>query len=326
MELSPRQVTAFAEALAVDGDVAFGELATALYLHAYPSLPPGAAADASPSDAEALLTAASDAGTAAGAALDPASTRRFLHAVFPSGARLDGRELSDAQADAYMRFLDADGDGTVTAPDVARWLRASSALRDTLCASAVPPPVATDVAVAAESRPDYANSGFTQWRLLLRREFQMFAHDRQQLMTVCAMTIIIPLFLGGMYWRIKHTQENFTNLVAALFLSCLFAGVLPLNTTMMTFPNEVVIVKREFGNGCYSTKSYYGSKATFLSLVRGGQSVLVSLIIYFMSGIYPRPLTFDNVVVFFFARAFMRRDGMHANACALIFSRLTRQL
>jgi hypothetical protein len=299
MSLSPRQVAALTEALAVDGDVAFGELATTLYLHAYPSLPPGAAdADAPSSFAPETLLAAAAPGAAS---MEPEATRRFLRAVFPLGARLDGRELTDAQADAYARFLDADADGAVTAPDVARWLRASAALRDTLCASAAPALVTTGDAVAAESRPDYANNGFTQWRLLLRREFQMLSHDRQQVATICGMTILIPLFLGGMYWRIEHTQGNFTNLVAALFLSCLFAGILPLNTTMMTFPTEQVIVKREYGNGCYNSLSYYASKASFLSLARGGQSVVVAQIIYFMAGIYPTPLTFGNVVVFFFA-------------------------
>ncbi len=78
----------------------------------------------------------------------------------------------------------------------------------------------------------------------------MLAHDKRQLVTIFVMTILIPLFLGalyaqwlvdwaslapyccnsvcarvgGMYWRIKQTQPNFTNLVAALFLSCLFTG------------------------------------------------------------------------------------------------------
>ena len=161
------------------------------------------------------------------------------------------------------------------------------------------PPVDADGAARIKEARPYATSGLTQWRLLLKREFLMLAHDRRQLTTMAAMSVIIPLFLGGMYFRIHLTQANFTNLVAALFLSCLFAGVLPLNMTMMSFPSEQVIIKREYHNGCFSSAAYYASKALFLSLTRGGQSVLVAMVIYFMAGVYPRPLEFSNVLVFF---------------------------
>ena len=163
---------------------------------------------------------------------------------------------------AYARFLDADGDGTAAAPDVARWLRGCAALRALLQAPApqhAPAETEQDIGLGA-SRPAYANSGWTQWCaplacayarlrwhqtclryhrvanwhasrhvlavrwLLLRREFQMLAHDRRQLITIAAMTVLIPVFLGFMYFRIEQTQKNFTNLVAALFLSCLFSG------------------------------------------------------------------------------------------------------
>ena len=60
-------------------------------------------------------------------------------------------------------------------------------------------------------------------------------------------------------------------------------------------------MKREYSNGCYSSASYYAAKAFFLCLARGGQSVVVSLIIYVMAGIYPRPWSFENLVIFFFA-------------------------
>jgi hypothetical protein len=36
----------------------------------------------------------------------------------------------------------------------------------------------------------------------------MLFHDKQQVLTIKMMTLIIPLFLGGMYWRIDHTQAR----------------------------------------------------------------------------------------------------------------------
>ena len=168
------------------------------------------------------------------------ATRSFVRAAFPAGLRLDGAELTEQQLAAFERLLDYDGDGAVTQPDVERWLRSGAALKAALSAAppSVIPTAGAKSAREAHSWPAYANSGFMQWRLLIGREFKMLAHDKVQLFTIVLMSILITLFLGGMYWRIDQTQANFTNLVAALFLSCLFAGVLPLNITMMTFPRH----------------------------------------------------------------------------------------
>ena len=70
---------------------------------------------------------------------------------------------------------------------------------------------------------------------------------------------------------------------------------------MMAFPQEQVIVKREYSNGCFSAVAYYASKSTFLSVARGGQSVAIALLIYGMAGIYPRPFEFGNLVIYFCA-------------------------
>ena len=263
MGLAPEQAVAFVDTVAVQGVVSFGDLTTALYavpsrplpverclrvclharrfMHAHPVVP----------------------SVAVGSRLHGDAMRSFVRTAFPAGLRLDGAELSEPQLAGFERLLDFDGDGAVTQPDVARWLQCGVALRSAL--GAEPPPVIPTAGAKsardAHSWPEYANSGFTQWRLLIGREFKMLAHDKVQLFTIVLMSILITLFLGGaslcgrtvtcnvggakacvcagMYWRINQKQANFTNLVAALFLSCLFAGVLPLNITMMTFPRQV---------------------------------------------------------------------------------------
>jgi hypothetical protein len=159
-------------------------------------------------------------------------------------AMLAGLLAADAADASMTRSLSALGlSSAAAAPRTVGRLNAMALRMESSCLDSDVAQPALDAGSASrvkEARP-YATSGWTQWRLLLRREFLMLRHDRQQLATVAAMSIIIPLFLGGMYWRIDQEQANFTNLVAALFLSCLFAGVLPLNTTMMTFPQEQVI-------------------------------------------------------------------------------------
>ena len=46
--------------------------------------------------------------------------------------------------------------------------------------------------------------------------------------------------------------------------------------------SEHAIVKREYSNGCFSSVAYYASKTVFLSLTRGGQSLLIAVLIYFV--------------------------------------------
>lgn len=172
-------------------------------------------------------------------------------------AMLAGLLAADAADASMARSLSALGQSSaVAAPRTVGRLNAMALRMESSSSldSAQPPLDAGSASRVKDARP-YATSGWTQWRLLLRREFLMLAHDRAQLATIAGMSVIIPLFLGGMYWRIDLTQANFTNLVAALFLSCLFAGVLPLNTTMMTFPQEQVIgVCPRYG--CQAARAY----------------------------------------------------------------------
>ena len=280
MQLEPAQLEAFVGAVAGDDHrVIFGELATAIILHARVSVE---------DTREAARTLLGD-----GQILD---RMRLQASFFPGGQqRLDGAALTAAQWDSYERFLDADGDGSVSAEDVQAALRACTGLRGVLDAAAE---------VAAEQVPDvqgvkaFPNSKLMQFQLLLRREFRMYFSDSTQLATAIGSIIVIPLFLGGMYWRIDQTQQNYANLVAALFLTVLFSGMLPLNTTMLAFPSEQTIVQREFANASYHALPYYLSKILFLTTTRGGISLAISTIVYFMSGIYPRPLTAGNVLLF----------------------------
>ncbi len=270
MGLAPHQTEAFVSSIAgEDARLSFGELATSLYLHSRPALRAGSLAPAQRDEAVRSLAQHTPGGV-----LD---CRSFLSSLFPAGQRLDGAPLSDAQLASYERFLDADGDGAVTAPDLAAWLLACTGMQSQLLSARQPAAAAAAAEASDEkAKPAYANGMLTQFNLLIRREFVMFLSDKQNLQTAFAGAIVIPLFLGGMYWRIEQRQQNFTNLVAALFLTCLFSGVLPLNTTMMTFPSEQVNVRREYGNGCYHALAYYLSKVTFLSITRGGQSVIIS--------------------------------------------------
>lgn len=59
-----------------------------------------------------------------------------------------------------------------------------------------------------------------------------------------------------------------------------------------------VIVRREHGNACYSAGAYFTAKVLFLIAVKGATSLYMAAIIFFMSGIHPRPLTPENFFIF----------------------------
>ena len=136
--------------------------------------------------------------------------RSFLRAAFPAGVRLDGAGLTDTQLAGFERLLDYDGDGAVTQPDVARWLQSGAALRSALSAAQPPviPTAGAKSAREAHSWPAYANSGFTQWRLLIGREFKMLAHDKVQIFTIVLMSILITLFLGGTWHALTQRRDH----------------------------------------------------------------------------------------------------------------------
>ena len=252
-----------------DGTVLFGNLAMALHTHAQQHLAGGAP----PDDADSALAIA-----------------------FPGGRRLDGEPPSQAQRAAYTRFLDADNDGAFGAADVEAYCQACRGAADML--GAAKHGAQAGSASQARFRSGYPNSFPRQYWLLLSREFRQWGANTAGLLTTLAMGVIIILFLGGMYWRIPHTQSNFTNLVAALFLTCLFTGMLPLNTTMLEYPREQVVVRREFGNGIYSSPAYFLAKWLFLVVTRGGPSLLISIAVYWMADLSPSPATAGNFLLF----------------------------
>jgi hypothetical protein len=267
---APLRAQAFVAACARDdGTVLFGDLAMALHTHAQQHL-----AGAPPSDADSAFAAA-----------------------FPSGRRLDGELPSQTLCAAHLRFLDADGDSTFGAADVEAYRQACRGAADMLQAKQ-----GAGAGGASQEDParmrGFPNSFPRQYWLLLSREFKQWWTNTAGLVTTLVMGVVIVLFLGGMYWRIPQSQSNFTNLVAALFLTCLFTGMLPLNTTMLEYPREQVVVRREFGNGIYSSPAYFLAKWLFLVVTRGGPSLLISMAVYGMAGIYPRPATAGNFLAF----------------------------
>lgn len=83
-----------------------------------------------------------------------------------------------------------------------------------------------------------------------------------------------------------------------LFLSVLFSGMMPLNQTVMVFPRDQLIIRREHGNGCFSAGAFYLAKLAYLIAFKGAVSVVIATAVFFMAGIHPRPLTAGNYLVF----------------------------
>lgn len=140
----------------------------------------------------------------------------------------------------------------------------------------------------AENRVGFATQ--TQW--LLNREFQNFRRNLHPLRTRTAMTLIVSLLCGLLFFQ--AAQESFSNYVnlqtafGALLLALManmFSTVLP---ALVAFPEERPVFLREYSTGCYGVPAYFLSRLVFEVGVAAVQVTISTLITYFMVGFNQR--------------------------------------
>lgn len=107
------------------------------------------------------------------------------------------------------------------------------------------------------------------------------------------MTIILGLFVGGVYWKMGHDylDENgrrtteFMTLTGFLFFVSMSSFMTSLSPVSIVFPKERVVFLKEEGSRLYSTWMFYLSRTVvelpFLILV----PLLYSIILYWMVGL-----------------------------------------
>ena len=111
-----------------------------------------------------------------------------------------------------------------------------------------------------DSQQHYVATTWTQFKILLWRTFTCILRD-DQLVTVRLFSYVsVGLLIGGLYWNRGNDASATFNNGAMIFFCCMFsmfAGMIP---TLLEFPLEMKVFKREYLNHWYSVYSYYMAK------------------------------------------------------------------
>ena len=141
----------------------------------------------------------------------------------------------------------------------------------------------------AEHRRDGATVGIaTQAKLLFQREVTNLVRATHPLKARTAMTIMISLVIGCIFYRVAKTsfaefinvQSCFGALLMAL-LANVFSTAIP---SLIAFPDERPVFLREYSTNHYSVFAYFASRLLMELFVTGAQVTVSSIITYFLVG------------------------------------------
>ncbi|KAK7597801.1 hypothetical protein V9T40_010026 [Parthenolecanium corni] len=129
-------------------------------------------------------------------------------------------------------------------------------------------------------RIQYATPFFLQLFHLLKRIFLISSRDRFLTYLALGANIATGLALGGFFYNIgNNAKKVFVNL-NVVFLWVMFVMYNALTSRVVTFPNELPVIKREHFNRWYSLKAY------FIASTIGDIPVQVICVSLFMSIVY----------------------------------------
>jgi ABC-type multidrug transport system ATPase subunit len=127
-----------------------------------------------------------------------------------------------------------------------------------------------------------------QTRALFRREVQNLYRNTHALKTRTAMTLMISLMIGALFFQVAtnefdefiNVQTTFGSLVMALTAN-VFSTALP---ALTSFPEERPVFLREYSTNQYSIISYFMSRMTMEIVITAVQVTVSTIITFFMVG------------------------------------------
>ncbi|KAF0308414.1 ATP-binding cassette sub-family G member 4 [Amphibalanus amphitrite] len=106
----------------------------------------------------------------------------------------------------------------------------------------------------------YRTSTVTQFMVLLKRTCQSIVRDRMLTMARLVSHILFGVLIGSLYFDIGNEAKDVYNNAAQLFFALMFVLFSALMPTILTFPCEMAVFRKEYLNCWYSMKSYYIAK------------------------------------------------------------------
>ncbi|CAL1397627.1 unnamed protein product [Linum trigynum] len=198
----------------------------------------------------------------------------------------------------------------VTASDVEQKLRAdfaelyrtSQQFRDveaSIMSLSAPPPSSLPLNFAST----YTTDPLSQFRICLRKQMLIYWRSPQYNAVRVLLTVIVALILGTQFWDIgsqRDTTRALFTVMGALYSSCVVLGVSNASTVQSGVSIERTVFYREKAAGMYSPLAYAAAQGIVEVPYIVVQTILYSIITYFMINFERDAGKFFMYVVFMF--------------------------
>ncbi|KAJ2846578.1 hypothetical protein J3B02_004372, partial [Coemansia erecta] len=169
-------------------------------------------------------------------------------------------------ADSFVKFRESGGQLPAPAASVEKGNSSietanSSSAASSYSRSDVNNDMTQELAGLVMHEPLPMNSWFSEFRVLLKRDWTLVMRNRYTLYGLAAMSLSTIIFLGFVFFQMGHTQESVQNRIGALFmfsLLCSYPLIFPVMTMIMVGRG---VLLRERSAGTYRMTSYFFAKA-----------------------------------------------------------------
>ncbi|KAI9270313.1 hypothetical protein EDC94DRAFT_512884 [Helicostylum pulchrum] len=160
---------------------------------------------------------------------------------------------------------------------------------------------ALNLASETESSSSSTRNTITVWkkpgpiaafRILSDRTFKNLYRSPMLMFSHYAVSIILALVCGGLFYQVSNTIAGFQNRMGLFFFYEALLGFMCL-TSLQAFSQERILFARERANGYYSPTTYFLSKILFdIIPLRVVPPFMMALISYSMVGLVEEPIVF----------------------------------
>ncbi|BES94068.1 ABC-2 type transporter [Nesidiocoris tenuis] len=144
---------------------------------------------------------------------------------------------------------------------------------------------------------EYGLSLWSQMTILIKRCFLCTMRDKFHMYSRLVMHLIIGILIGIFFWNMGGDAGRVMNNFSLMFFSALFLAFSALQSTVISFPLEVPIVRKEHFNRWYCVSSYYLANTVADFPIQVCCVIFYCLPVYWMSG---QPIEFMRFTRFTF--------------------------
>ncbi|KAF8924719.1 hypothetical protein BGZ58_001512, partial [Dissophora ornata] len=146
--------------------------------------------------------------------------------------------------------------------------------------------------VQKKQKTVYPTSFLTQLRVIMKRSLQTLIRDKSLLVLHFAVSVILGVFIGGLYFHVSMNLSGFQNRAGSLFFMLALLGFSSISA-LGAFTDTRTLFIKERSNGYYPPAPFIISTLLFdLIPLRIVPSIFLGCISYFMIGLSPVVVTF----------------------------------